>query len=92
MKKKANIKIDVDSSENREPEWMNPANDRKTPYTEEELAEFAEGIISSMGDTEKLKNMIEKEGIDKVKEILIESFRTQDERNLINLDVKGSIN
>jgi len=33
MKKKANIKIDVDS-ENWEAEWMNPANDRKTPYTE----------------------------------------------------------
>jgi len=42
MKKKANKKTDVDS-ENREPEWMSPANDRKTPYTEEELAEFAEG-------------------------------------------------
>jgi len=91
MTKKENKKIDVDS-ENWEPEWMNPANDRKTPYTEEELAEFAEGIIYSMGDTEKLKNMIEKKGRDKVKEILIESFRTQDERNLINLDVKGSIN
>ena len=91
MKKKVNKKIDVDS-ENWEPEWMNPANDRKTPYTEEELAEFTEGFISSMGDTEKLGNMIEKEGIDKVKELLIESLRKQDERNLINMDIKGPIN
>jgi len=91
MKKKVNKKIDVDS-ENREPEWMNPANDRKTPYTEEELAEFAEGFISNMGDTEKLRNMMEKEGIDKVKALIIESFRKQDERNLINMDIKGPIN
>ena len=41
--------------------WMNPANDRRTPYTEEELELFAEGFIASMSDTEKLKNMIEKE-------------------------------
>ena len=91
MKKKVNKKIDVDS-ENWEPEWMNPANDRKTLYTEEELVEYAEGYISSMGDTEKLRNMIEKEGLEKVREVLIESFRKQDERNLINMDVKGPIN
>jgi len=70
---------------------MNPENDRKTPYTEDELEEFAEGFISSMSDTAKLKEMIEQEGMDKAKEIVKESFRRQDERNLINMTVKGSI-
>ena len=69
---------------------MNPANDRKTPYTEAELEEFAEGFISSMSDTAKLKSMIEQDGIEKVKETLKDSFRKQDERNLMNMSVKGS--
>jgi hypothetical protein len=64
---------------------------RKTPYTEEELDEFVEGFISRMSDTAKLRSMIAKDGIDKVKEILKESFRKRDERNLININVKGSV-
>jgi len=86
MKKKSDKNTDE-----LEPPWMNPENDRKTPYTEDELEEFAEGFISSMSDTAKLKEMIEQEGMDKAKEIVKESFRRQDERNLINMTVKGSI-
>ena len=90
MKKKADNNI-VEKTDDWEPDWMNPANDRKTPYTEAELDEFVEGFISSMDDVEKLQNMIEQDGIDKVKEILKESFRRQDENNLANMDVKGSV-
>ena len=28
-----------------EPDWLNPANDRKTPYTDEELELFVDGFI-----------------------------------------------
>jgi len=73
-----------------DPPWMNPANDRKTPYTEKELEDFAEGFILSMSDAAKLKSMIEKDGIEKVKEILKDSFRQRDENNLVNMFVKGS--
>lgn len=68
---------------------MNSENDRKTPYTEEELEQFAEGFIDSMGDTVAVQSMIEKEGIEKAKETVKESFRRQDERNLINIDIGG---
>lgn len=90
MKKKEDKNIDK-NSDDWEPDWMNPANDRKTPYTEEELDEFVEGFISSMSDVEKVKSMIEQDGIEKMKEILKERFRQQDERNLINMTVKGSV-
>jgi len=69
---------------------MNSSNARKTPYTEEELEQFAEGFISSMGDTEILKSMIEKEGMEKVMEVVKERFRKQDERNLVNMIAEGS--
>lgn len=90
MKKKKDKNIEK-ISDDWEPDWMNPENDRKTPYTEEELDEFVEGFVSSMSDVEKVKNMIEQDGIEKVKEILKEYFRKQDERNLINMTVKGSV-
>ena len=35
-----------------EPAWLNPANDRKTPYTEAELELFVDGAISNMDDVE----------------------------------------
>jgi hypothetical protein len=74
-----------------EPPWMNPANDRQTPYTEEELELFAKDFIVRMSDVEKLKHMVEKEGLDRVKEIVKEGFRNQDENSLVNINFEGSI-
>ena len=90
MKKRPDKNID-EHPDDWEPPWMNPANDRKTPYSEEELEQFAEGFISSMSDIAEVKSMIERKGEEKVKEILKEGFRKQDERNLINIDVEGSV-
>ncbi len=36
------------SKTNFEPDWLDPANDRKTSYTEEELDLFLEGFIVNM--------------------------------------------
>jgi len=35
----------TDNGSDKEPDWMNPANDRETPYTEEEIDTFVEGFI-----------------------------------------------
>ena len=90
MKKRPDKNID-EYPDDWEPPWMNPENDRKTPYTEEELEQFAEGFISSMNDIAEVKSMIDRQGEEKVKEILKEGFRKQDEKNLINIDVEGSV-
>jgi len=70
---------------------MTSANDRKMPYTEEQLEEFAEGFIKSMGDTEALQSLLAKEGMEKAKETIKEAFRRQDDRNLMNMDIKGPV-
>ncbi len=90
MKKKEIRNIDK-KSDDWEPDWMNPTNDRKTPYTEEELDEFVDGFISSMSDIEKVKNMIEQDGIEQAMKLLKKRFREQDERNLINMTIKDSV-
>ena len=90
MKKKTDKNLN-DHSGGWEPPWMDSSNDRKTPYTEEELEQFAEEFISSMGDTGILKSMIEKEGKKKVMEVVKERLRKQDERNLVNMITEGSV-
>ncbi|MBK7236328.1 MAG: hypothetical protein IPI02_12120 [Sterolibacteriaceae bacterium] len=44
--------IHDDNDSVKEPEWVNPGNDRRTPFTEEELDVFVEGFISGLDDHE----------------------------------------
>ena len=39
-----------DSGSDKKPDWMNPANDRKTPYTEEEIDAFVEDFILGLDE------------------------------------------
>lgn len=32
-----------------EPDWVNPANDRKTPYSDEEIDRFVDDFILGLG-------------------------------------------
>ena len=43
-----------DNSSDKEPDWMNPANDRKTPYTEEEIDTLVEDFILGLDEQEWL--------------------------------------
>ncbi len=71
-----------------EPAWLNPAIDRKTPYTEEELELFVDGAISNMDDVEAWNNLDAELVEKKAREILKERFRKMDEKNLINMETK----
>jgi len=45
MKKKKNKNV-------KEPDWLDPKNDRKIPYTEKELDIFVDGLIDNMKNVE----------------------------------------
>lgn len=68
-----------------EPDWLNPENDRKTPYTEMELDEFVEGFIAGL-EADEWKAIKEKYGDQEARSIVKEGFRARDERSLSNLD------
>jgi len=76
-------------SSQEEPAWLDPANDRKTPYTEEEINSFVDGAISNMGDVEEWKTLVEQVGERKAREILKEGFKRMDERSLHNMEIVG---
>ena len=74
-----------DYPEDWEPDWLDPANDRKTPYTEEELNEFAQGFMSSMSDTAAVKDLVEQVGEENAEKIVKNQFKKKDVYNLDNL-------
>ncbi len=79
-----------DRGDDPEPDWMNPANDRKTPYTDEEIEAFVEGFILGLDDLqwESMKlELGEKEARERIKARIVK----MDERNLINISPKGLI-
>lgn len=83
--KKEHRKNKKDYPEDWEPDWLDASNDRKTPYTEEELSEFAQGFMESMDDTAAVKKLIEQEGRENAEKIIKEQFKKKDKYNLDNL-------
>jgi hypothetical protein len=80
-----------DNSSDKEPDWMNPANDRKTPYTEEEIDTFVEDFIRGLDEQEWLSITAE-HGEEKAREKIRTGFVNMDENSLVNMTPKGSVN
>ena len=81
----------TNNSSDNEPDWINPANDRKTPYTEEEIDAFVEDFILGLDDHEWL-SMTSQYGEQKTREIIRTACVKRDVNNLANMTPKGSIN
>ncbi len=91
MKKKdKENKQEQERPDDWEPDFMNPANDRKTPYTEDELKEFAQGFMDSMSDTNAVKNLVKEVGKENAEKIVKENLEKEDENNLCNLTPKST--
>jgi len=80
-----------DNGSDEEPDWINPANDRKTPFTEEEIDTFVEDFILGLDEQEWLSITAE-HGEEKAREQIKTAFITMDENNLVNMPPKGSVN
>ena len=67
-----------------EPDWMNSANDRKTPYTDEELELFVDGFIEGFEDVwDDLKSKL---GESMARQQIKNGFIAKDENNLLNIE------
>ena len=62
------------------PDFMKPENDRKTPFTDEELDLLVEGFLDGFDDHDGLQKMIDDQGLSAVKKQLKEQFRKMDPR------------
>ena len=80
-----------DNGSDEKPDWVNPANDRKTPYTETEIDTFVEDFILGLDEQEWLSITAEY-GEEKARERIRTAFINMEENNLVNISPKGSVN
>jgi len=80
-----------DNGSDKKPDWINPANDRKTPYTEEEIDTFVADFILGLNKQEWLSITAE-HGEEKAREKIRTAFVNMDENSLVNITPKGSVN
>jgi hypothetical protein len=74
------------------PDWLDPRNDRKTPYTDAELDIFADDFIARMSDTKAWKNLVAEFGEPKARDVLKQRLAAQDANSLLNWQPAGLSN
>jgi hypothetical protein len=80
-----------DNGSDKEPEWVNPGNDRKTPYTDDEIDTFVEDFIRGLDEQEWL-SMTSEYGEEKARRKIRAAIVKLDERNLANITPEGQVN
>ena len=76
---------------NSEPDWLDPDNDRKTPYTDAELDVFTDDFIAGMADTKAWKDLVAEVGEQKARDVLKQRLAAQDGNSLINWQPDGPL-
>ena len=77
---------------NSEPSWLDPRNERKTPFTDAELQLLADDFIARMADTQAWQDLVAEVGEQQAKEILKQRLATQDANSLVNWQPRGPLN
>lgn len=72
-----------------DPAWLNPRNDRKTPYSDAELEVLAEDFIAGMADTQAWQNLVAEVGEQHARQVLKERLAAQDENSWMNWQPVG---
>ena len=78
------------TSSSKEPAWLNPDNDRKTPYTDAEIEIFVDGFILGL-DAQEWESMKKEFGEAKAREKIRAAFIKKDERNIVNMKPIGTL-
>ena len=79
-----------DADTDWEPDWVSPANTRKTPYTDEEIELLVDGFILGLDDHEWLA-MKEEMGEANARKKIRAGIIQMDENNLINITPDGKV-
>ena len=74
-----------------EPSWLDPRNDRKTPFSDAELDVLAEDFIARMEETKAWQDLVAEVGELKAREVLKQRLAAQDANNLINWQLHGPL-
>ena len=78
------------SRDGNEPDWLNPANDRKTPYTDAELDRLASDFLAMNKDVAVWKDLIARVGELEALAVVKQRLAARDSKSLINWRPSGS--
>ena len=67
-----------------EPSWLDPRNERKTPFTDAELDLLADDFIARMADTQAWQDLVADVGKQQAREVVKQRLAAQDANSLIN--------
>jgi hypothetical protein len=74
-----------------EPSWLDPRNDRKTPFTDAELDVLTDGFIARMADTQAWQELVSEVGEQQAREVVKQRLAAQDANSLINWQPDGPL-
>ena len=72
-----------------EPPWLDPRNDRKTPFMDAELETLADDFIASMADTPAWQDLVAEVGEVQAREVVKKRLAAQDANSLLNWQPYG---
>jgi hypothetical protein len=71
--------------------WLDPRNDRRTPFTDAELDALADDFIARMADTQAWQHLVAEVGKEEAREVLKQRLAAQDANSLINWQPDGPL-
>jgi len=74
-----------------EPSWLDPRNERKTPFTDAELDLLADDFIARMADTQAWQDLVADVGKQQAREVVKQRLAAQDANSLINWQPDGPL-
>ena len=74
-----------------EPSWLDPRNDRKTPFTDAELDVLANDFIARAADTRAWQDLVAEVGEQQAREVVKQRLAAQDPNSLINWQPDGPL-
>ena len=75
-----------------EPDWLNPVNDRMTPYTDAQLDRLASDFLAMNKDVAVWKDLITRVGELEALAVVKQRLAARDPKSLINWRPSGSTN
>lgn len=83
------MKFKTETRSSSEPAWLDPRNERKTPFTDAELDVLTDDFITGMADTRAWVDLVADDGEQKARQVLKQRMAARDANSLINWQPVG---
>ena len=81
--------MEDEASKSSEPTWLDPSNDRKTPYSDAELDRLTDDQMAMLADTPAWRNLVTDVGRQRAREIVKLRLAAPDPNSLVNWQPSG---